>query len=157
MRPWATALRVPTPAGAVWFKASLDAYAHEAEVIAILSPLAPGLLPDVIASSSDGWLLLADAGDRAREHPIDWPAMLRDYVRLQAASAAHVGELLAAGANDNRPHRVVEHAETLLPMLPRELALGVRARLYGGGEFGRRESPVSAVLVEALDAGRGTE
>ena len=119
----------------MWFKASLESYAHEAEVIAILSPLAPGLLPEVIASRAEGgWLLLADAGDRAREHPIDWPGMLRDYARLQAASAPHVEELIAAGANDNRPHRVVEHAETLLPLLPAELARGVRERLTDVGE-----------------------
>lgn len=134
VRPWATALRIPTPGGPVWFKAALEAYAHEAEVIAILAPLAPGLLPEVIASRSGGWLLLADAGDRAREHPIDWPAMLRDYVRLQAASAPHVAGLLAAGANDNRAHRVVDHVETLLPLLPDELARGVRDRLPEVGE-----------------------
>jgi len=143
VRPWATALRVPTADGPVWFKASLDAYAHEGEVIAILSPLAPGLLPEVIARSERGWLLLADAGDRAREHPIDWPAMLRDYARLQAASAPHVDELLATGANDNRPHRVVEHAETLLPMLPEELAHRVRKRL-----------PEVAAKMERLAASR---
>lgn len=144
VRPWATALRVPTPGGPVWFKASLGAYAHEAEVIAILAPLAPGLLPEVIAARREGgWLLLADAGARAREHPIDWPAMLRAYARLQAASAGHVDELLAAGASDNRPQRVVEHAETLLPWLPDELARRVRARL-----------PEVAARMERLAASR---
>jgi hypothetical protein len=152
VRPWATALRVPTAGGTVWFKASLDAYAHEAEVIRILTPLAPGLLPEVIASRGDGWMLLADAGDRAREHPIDWPAMLREYVRLQAASAAHVDELLAAGVNDNRPQRVVEHAETLLPLLPEEVARGVRERLPDvGRKMGRLAASRLPVTVDHND------
>jgi hypothetical protein len=126
---WATALRVPTSRGVVWFKAARPAFAHEARVLEVLQPLAPQLLPEVIASTDDGWLLLADAGERAREHPIDWRAMLHAYAALQRASAEHVDALLAAGVHDNRPASVVDRAEALMRYLPAELVAAVQARL----------------------------
>jgi len=113
----------------VWFKAARPASAHEARVLDVLRPLAPELLPEVIASTDDGWLLLADAGERAREHPIDWRAMLERYAALQRDSAAHVDALLGAGACDNRPARVVERARALMPDLPAELAGSLEGRL----------------------------
>jgi hypothetical protein len=129
VRPWASALRVPTPTGTVWFKAARPAFAHEARVLDVLRPLAPELLPEVLASNDDGWLLLADAGERAREHPIDWRAMLERYAVLQRDSAAHVYALLAAGAHDIRPARVVERVRALVPYLPAELAASLEAQL----------------------------
>jgi hypothetical protein len=126
VRPWSTVLRVPTPDGDVWFKAGRPAFAHEARVLAILAPLASQLLPVVIASTDDGWLLLADAGDRAREHTLDWPALLREYAALQVASAPYVERLLAAGAYDKRPERVNEAAERLAAWLPAGLGRGLR-------------------------------
>lgn len=129
VRPWATALRIPTARGTVWFKAARPAFAHEARVLELLQPLAPGLLPDVIASTADGWLLLADAGERAREHPVDWRAVLRAYAELQRASADRVEALLAAGAHDNRPEGVVTRAEALMRYLPETLAAKLEDRL----------------------------
>ena len=128
LRAWATALRVPTSRGIVWFKAARPAFAHDARVLEILQPLAPDLFPEVIATNAEGWLLLADAGERAREHPIDWRAMLQDYAALQRASATHVDALLAAGAYDNRPANVVERVEALKQYLPAELVSGLEAR-----------------------------
>jgi aminoglycoside phosphotransferase (APT) family kinase protein len=113
----------------MWFKAARPAFAHEARVLGVLSQFAPELLPEVIASNDDGWLLLADAGQRAREHPIDWRAMLGKYASLQRASAAHVDALLAAGAYDNRPPDVTERARALMRYLPSELASKLEARL----------------------------
>jgi aminoglycoside phosphotransferase (APT) family kinase protein len=98
-------------------------------VLAVIRPLAPDLVPEVIATTDEGWLLLADAGERAREHPIDWRAMLHDYVALQRASAGHVDELLAAGAFDNRPASVAEHASALMGYLPSDVAEGLAERL----------------------------
>jgi hypothetical protein len=129
VRPWSTVLRVPTTEGVVWFKAARHAFAHEARVVAILAPLAPQLLPEVIASTEQGWLLLADAGARAREQPVDWPALLREYAVLQQASAGAVDELLSAGAYDNRPERVVDGAEHLLEWLPADLVPQLRRKL----------------------------
>ena len=98
-------------------------------MLEVLGPLAPDLLPGVLASTEDGWLLLADAGERAREHPIDWRTLLHAYAALQRASAAHVDALLAAGAYDNRPAAVVERAQALTRYLPAELAAELEARL----------------------------
>lgn len=113
----------------MWFKAARPAFAHEARVLEVLRPLAPDLLPEVIASTNDGWLLLADAGQRAREHPIDWRTMLENYAALQRASAVHVDALLAGGAYDNRPARVVERVRALMHYLPSDLASDLERRL----------------------------
>jgi len=113
----------------VWFKAARPAFAHEAGVLAVLGQVAPELLPEVIASTDEGCLLLADAGERAREHPIDWRVMLRAYAELQRGAAAHVDALLATGAYDNRPGRVVERARALMRYLPPDLAAELEARL----------------------------
>jgi hypothetical protein len=113
----------------MWFKAARPAFAHEAHVLAILGPLAPRLLPDVIASTGDGWLLLADAGERAREHPVDWRLLLHEYAALQRAAAPHVEALLAAGAYDNRPAQVVDRVNALMHYLPAGLAAELRGRL----------------------------
>ncbi|MGN6798281.1 MAG: phosphotransferase [Gaiellaceae bacterium] len=83
----------------------------------------------MIASTDAGWLLLADAGERAREHPVDWRAMLRAYAELQRRSAEHVDELLATGAYDNRPRRVVERVRALMHYLPADLAAELDGRL----------------------------
>jgi aminoglycoside phosphotransferase (APT) family kinase protein len=113
----------------VWFKAARAAFAHEARVLEILHPLAPGFVPELIATTDEGWLLLADAGERAREHPIDWRAMLREYAALQQSSSAHIDALLAAGAYDNRSANVVDRARALMRYLPAELVAELEARL----------------------------
>jgi hypothetical protein len=113
----------------VWFKAAGTAFAHEARVLELLQPLAPELLPEVIASTDDGWLLLADAGQRAREHPVDWGEVLFAYAALQRAAAEHVDALLAAGAYDNRPATVVDRARVLMHYLPPDLAARLESRL----------------------------
>ena len=120
---------MPTARGTVWFKAARPGFAHEARVLELLQPLAPGLLPEVIASTTDGWLLIADAGERAREHPVDWRTVLHAYAALQRASAARVEALLAAGAPDNRPESVLVRAEALMRFLPEGLAAALEARL----------------------------
>jgi hypothetical protein len=134
VRPWATALRLPTAQGVVWFKAAAPPWDHEAAVLRVVGPLAPSLLPTVLASTEDGWLLLADAGERVREHPVDWSRVAAPYAELQRASAGHVDALLAAGAFDNRPAAVVAQAESLLPVLPAELADRLAEHLPGVAE-----------------------
>jgi hypothetical protein len=135
----------------VWFKAARPAFAHDARVLSVLQPLAPDLLPDVVAATDDGWLLLADAGERAREHPIDWRAMLHAYAALQRASAAHVDALLAAGAYDNRPATVVERVRALLRYLPTEIAVELESRLPHVAE--RIERLAASKLPITIDHG----
>jgi hypothetical protein len=126
VRAWATALRVPTPDGVVWFKAAREAFAYEARVLEVLTPLAPELLPEVVAARSEvGWLLLRDAGARARESPIDWKPLMRRYAELQMASVPLVPALLRAGILD---HPAPRH-ETLLPYLGPAVAERLGARL----------------------------
>ncbi len=151
VRPWATVLRVPTAEGVCWFKASRAAFAHEGRVLEVLRPLAPSLLPEVIAATSEGWLLLADAGERAREHPVDWPAMLRRYARLQQRSADATARLLEAGAYDNRPERVVERIEALTTWLPASVERRLRARLPAVEE--RLEELAASRLPATVDHG----
>lgn len=118
LRAWATALRVPTPDGPVWFKASRDAFAFEARLLERLVPLAPDLLTDVIASRPEaGWLLMADAGERARERPIDWAPLVRAYAELQVAAAADADALLGAGVFDLRAERLPSFVDDLFPCL----------------------------------------
>jgi Phosphotransferase enzyme family len=127
-KPWSTVWRVPTAREAVWFKAPASEFAYEAAVLEVLLPLAPDLLPEVVALSPDtGWLLLADAGDRAREHPPNWAPVLRRYAELQIAAAPVAGDLLAAGAIDHRdlPSRV----RRLVPFLHEETRAKLEPRL----------------------------
>jgi hypothetical protein len=142
---------VPTSRGVVWFKAARGAFAHDARVLEILHPLAPDLVPEVIASTAEGWLLVADAGERAREHPIDWRAMLHEYAVLQRASADHVDVLLAAGAHDNRPANVVDRTEALMRYLPAELGTELRARMPHVAE--RMERLAASRLPITIDHG----
>jgi aminoglycoside phosphotransferase (APT) family kinase protein len=136
----------------VWFKAARPAFAHEARVLEVLQPLASDLLPGVVATTDEGWLLLVDAGERAREHPIDWPAMLRGYASLQRASAAHVDALLAGGAYDNRPGKVVERARALMRYLPGDLATELDTRLpYVAEQMNRLAASRLRVTVDHGD------
>jgi hypothetical protein len=126
LRPWATALWVPTADGAVWFKASREAFAYEARILEVLVPLAPDILPEIVATRPEtGWLLLRDAGQRAREHPVDWPPLMRRYAELQLASFPHAQDLLEAGIVDNREPNVERLFEYVAP----EVAARLRARM----------------------------
>jgi hypothetical protein len=109
VRPWSTVLRIPTPAGDVWFKASMPAVAYEVGVLPVLVARRPECLPRLLAADSErGWMLQADGGTRLREllaeHPdfSRWKAVLPLYADLQLAVAADRDELLAAGAPDRR-------------------------------------------------------
>jgi Phosphotransferase enzyme family len=126
LRAWSTALRVPTSDGLLWFKAAREAFAYEPRILDVLVPLAPDLLPEVVAARPQaGWLLLRDAGERAREHPIAWAPLLRAYAQLQIAAVPHVARLLAAGAVDNREPDV----DKLLAYIAPATAAGLRGRL----------------------------
>jgi hypothetical protein len=112
----------------VWFKASREAFAFEAALLEILVPLAPDLLPEVIASRPDrGWLLLVDAGARAREQPIAWAPLQRRYAELQLAATSEADRMLAAGVPDRRS--VATEVAALLPALRPETAAALEPRL----------------------------
>src|SRR5262245_10787539 len=65
IRPWSTVLRVPTAAGAVWFKAALPGLDHDAGVTAVLARLRPDVVLAPLALDLErGWMLLPDGGER---------------------------------------------------------------------------------------------
>lgn len=145
--PWSTVWRLPTADGVVWFKVPSAEFAYEAAVLAVLLPLTPDLLPEVVASRPElGWLLLADAGERAREHPPDWPPVLRRYAELQIAAAPQADALLAAGAIDHRdlPGRM----RRLFPFLGPQTSTKLQARLPEVDERLARlaSSPLAATI-----------
>ena len=107
--PWATALRVPTDHGDVWFKATIDALRHEAALTELIAARRPDAVPTLLATdAAAGWMLMADAGESlrtivAREHSLDrWLRVLPLYAGIQLDTAADVQELLALGVPDMR-------------------------------------------------------
>jgi hypothetical protein len=115
LRPWATAMRVRTDAGTVWFKAHSPVLSREAPVTRVLATLRPDVVLDVLAADDERcWLVTRDAGDKVRERirSVDDVRLLEPvlsaYGDLQRRAAQHVPELLAAGALDRRSHRMGE-------------------------------------------------
>jgi Phosphotransferase enzyme family len=109
VRPWATALRLPTESGDVWFKASIPVLAQEAAVIQVLARHRADSTPEILAADPErGWMLLRDAGPPlegllgSAAYADRWQEALARYAELQIDLAEHVDELLEAGAVDRR-------------------------------------------------------
>ena len=109
VRSWATALRVPTAEGPVWFKANTPELRHEVAVVEQVSARVPDRVPPLLASDVErGWMLMADAGDRLREVVVAerslarWHDVLAGVADLHHALEPDVGDLLAAGVPDLR-------------------------------------------------------
>jgi hypothetical protein len=110
VRPWSVTHRVPTTAGARWFKANITDCRYEAGLADALTRIAPGAtLPPLAVDAGKGWLLTADAGPTLRETVTAdrriavWTGMLTAYAELQRSTAPHVPELIALGVPDQRP------------------------------------------------------
>ncbi|TCB92693.1 aminoglycoside phosphotransferase family protein [Micromonospora zingiberis] len=121
IRPWSLVWRVPTDAGAVWFKANSPGTRYEAGLLATLARLTPGRVLDPIAVDLDrGWAVLPDGGATLREvaggesDPSRWERVLPEYAELQRVTVAHVDELLALGVPDHRPEVLPELFAQLL-------------------------------------------
>jgi hypothetical protein len=109
VRPWATAMCVPTSRGLLWFKATTPALAHESAITEALSQWIPGRTPHVLAADNGrNWLLMADGGVTLRSHlqavgDRQWlrtvPAI---YAGLQKELAARVPAMLALNTPDCR-------------------------------------------------------
>jgi hypothetical protein len=133
VRPWSTVLRIPTRDGDVYFKANALGFEHEARTVAALAPLAPDLLPELVAIDADrDWMLIRDAGTRLREQPdaVRWEDVLARYADLQAAAAPLAADLVAAEVPDRR--------------------LAVLPQLYA--EVGGRDVAMVVELCAELDA-----
>jgi Phosphotransferase enzyme family len=117
VRPWSTALRLPTTDGVLWFKANHPSLAHEAAVVSIISRRRPDLVPELVAADlASGWMLMRDGGERLREviererDLSRWLELLPHYAELQIELAEDADALVAAGAPNRRlavlPERV---------------------------------------------------
>jgi hypothetical protein len=109
VRPWSTAMRVPTDSGTIWFKATIPELRHEALATLLLSRRVPERVPPLIADDPDrGWMLMEDAGRRLREVIADerdlsrWGDVLDGAADIARAMEPDVDELLAAGVPDFR-------------------------------------------------------
>ncbi len=121
VRPWSTVLRIPTPSGDLYFKASAPSLSHEARLTQALSTWRPDLLPRVLAVEPDHcWLLLDDGGDTLRsflgsnQYLASWQQLLPVYARFQFELADKQEELLRLGAMDRRLSTLPLQYEQLL-------------------------------------------
>ncbi len=112
-------LRAPTKGGYVYFKVTnaTALMVNEASVTQALALKFPDYMPKPLCIEAQlGWMLLADFGK-----PVGWDApietraaVLRDFARLQIASASKIDELLAIGCIDRRLPRLAEQIDSLL-------------------------------------------
>lgn len=107
VRPWSTVFRATTDRGDLFLKLCGPSQAHEPKLTALLAPIAPTLLPEVIATHpTRPWMLLADGGVKLREAVsgealLDtWVALLPRYAELQRAMLGREDDLLATGTPD---------------------------------------------------------
>lgn len=123
LRPWATALRVPTTAGLVWLKAAGPGTAFEVPLYRLLTRLAPEhVLTPLAIDEARAWVVLPDGGltlGAAASGEELLPALgsaLVSYARLQRALAPHVGALVAMGVTDMRAARMPERFDQALAL-----------------------------------------
>ena len=90
VRPWSTALRIPTADGVVWLKAGGPGTAFEARLVQTMTASgAPHLLAPLAVEPARGWLLLPEGGRTLRTQldadpdPGHWERALGGYAALQ--------------------------------------------------------------------------
>ena len=121
IRPWSTAMRIPTADGPVWFKAVTEALAHEAALTSFLADLMPDHSPRVIAvEPNEGWFLAEDLGEKLRGRitavaDLHWLHSVVDiYADLQQRAAERFEELTRTGIIDRRVPALKAQWEELL-------------------------------------------
>jgi Phosphotransferase enzyme family len=142
VRPWGTAMRVPTAGGTVWFKAVSPLHVFEVGLTRLLAELCPDRVTELVAVDEErGWMLMRDAGTRLREVPASvehFERVLPLYAELQIAAAPHLERLLELGVPDMRIEGLVRSLEPvaaarpeLRPWLPEVETLVERLRESG--------------------------
>lgn len=111
LRPWSTALRLPTSAGSVWLKAPAPGLRFEVPLYGVLARLAPErVLVPYAVDVQRSWVLLPDGGPVLAVNTLPaqaiWHEALRRYAELQQILTPHVDEVLATGVPDHRPERL---------------------------------------------------
>ena len=120
VRPWGTALRVPTNGGTLWFKANIAPLAYEAPLIDLVGS-GSSSVPRLVASDlSRGWMLMEDAGTKLSDVYRDgvpraiWCELLHAHAQLQVDAAPAALRLIAAGVPDRRLPALVEGLRRVL-------------------------------------------
>lgn len=119
LRPWATALCVPTTHGSYWLKAAAAGTAFEIRLYPLLQRAVPRWVLEPLAVDLErSWVLLPDGGtllgNRVPEAELEqaWLQVLPRYAELQLELAPHAAEMLALGLADMRaavlPQRLEE-------------------------------------------------
>jgi hypothetical protein len=149
LRPWATALRVPTTRGVFWLKAASAGTAFEIRLYPLLRRAAPGWVLEPLAIDLErSWIVLPDGGAtlRASVPPARLvPALLQvlpQYAELQRQLSPHAGEMLELGLADMRAQ-----------LLPQRFEEGLREASDYTQRLG---TPADAELIQRLQAFRGT-
>jgi hypothetical protein len=121
VRPWSTALRIPTADGVRWLKAGGPGTAFEAGLVQALTEYgAPHLLVPDAVDVDRGWQLLPDGGPTLRsvlDRDPDlgaWEQVLPKYAQLQRTVEGRP----LPGADDLRPDRMPALLDRLLGELP---------------------------------------
>jgi len=152
VRPWSTALSIPTTDGLTWFKAGGPGNVYEARLLeAFVRWRTPWILEPLALDAERGWMLFPDGGTRLRETldggpGVDaWQRVLTEWARLQRELAPRAAAMLALGVPDRRPSVMARQLETLLDDPTVELEAAERAKL-------RTILPTYARWCEELDA-----
>jgi hypothetical protein len=116
-----TVLRASTSMDDVYFKAVSPPFRFEIELTRYLARNWPETSPRVLAADPDqGWMLMADGGERLREllkAGLDlshWESVLSSYARLQRETIEHSRDLLSLGTPDRRLPLLIEHFDRFL-------------------------------------------
>jgi hypothetical protein len=119
--PWSTAMRVPTDAGPVWFKANGAGTTYEPALLTALNAWAAEWTITALAADTErAWSLTEDGGEQLRarfaiERDLEhWERALPGHAELQRAVAPHVAALLKIGVPDLRPETMPGHLGALL-------------------------------------------
>jgi hypothetical protein len=118
LRPWSTALQIPTADGQVWFKAGGPGCGFEAGLLQALALYdAPHCLRPLAVDVDRGWMLLPDAGPTLRDTMPglgDWERVLTGYALLQRSVEGRV----LPGVEDLAPSLLPMVLDELLEVVP---------------------------------------
>jgi hypothetical protein len=156
LRPWATALSVPTTRGVYWLKAPGPANTFEVRLYRLLSRLVPAsVLAPLAIDDARGWILLPDGGPTLGASvagPDRVPALanaMAAYARLQRELTPHADQLVQLGVADMRP--------AVMPQRFEQARAAVEAQLERDGSAADRATYERVVSAEPEFARRCRE